>query len=75
MILQFVKESVMLFLPNEKKVADLLRAQVSCWFRNTIDALLLLKYIVECFLAGVVEGPTISGSLKDRLKKLKKWRE
>lgn len=75
MILQFVEESVVLFLPNEKKVADLLHAQVSRCFRNTIDASLLLKYIAECFLTGVVEGPITSGSLKDRLKKLKKWRK
>lgn len=49
-------------------------SQVSRWFRDIVDGSVLLQYIVECFLAGVVDNPARRESMQERLESVRRWR-
>lgn len=47
---------------------------MSRWFRNIIDGSVLLQYLIECYLAGVVDNPARSESVHERLQTIREWR-
>lgn len=48
-------------------------SQVSQWFRDIVDGSVLLQYIVECFLVGVVNNPARRESMRERLASIRRW--